>query len=147
MRNVILDKNSLSQWLEVHLLCVPSGTPCRNEALISLTDGIVVCRWFTSLSISPGNAFNQRELFIQVYTNCQGSHNPMIGQCCPLTSIWDISSKLQFLLIDWTLCNCLLVPTPLFSLTSFTPVQGTRLNTSLTQRHLPQSLFPMELDL
>lgn len=84
VRNVILDKNSLSQWIEEHLLCVPSETPCRNEALISLTDGIVVCRWFTSLSIFPGNAHNQRELFIQVYTNCRGSHNPMIGQCCPL---------------------------------------------------------------
>lgn len=114
--------NSLSQYIEVHLLCVPSGTPCRNEALIPLTDGIVVCRWFTSLSLSPGNAHSLRELFIQVYANCQGSHNPMMGQCCPLTSIWDVSSKLQFLLIDWTLCNCLLVPTPLFSPTSFTPL-------------------------
>lgn len=59
-----LTKNSLSQCIEVvQMLCVLPRTLCRTEALTPPIVEIMVCGWFTALSLSLGIAHHQRELF------------------------------------------------------------------------------------
>ena len=143
MRNVPLD-HSLSQYVKWYRHYV-----YHPESLVELRHSLLQRMELWSESFSRKGPQPKRASPLK-FTS-QGRHNPMPGQHCPLlqfgTSHLSFRGRSSF---SWNLCcNCFRVLTSLsvFILLPSLLYRTKLLNKPFVHRSLPQSLFPVDLDL